>query len=62
MSRHPVDALLDHPHFFQGPLSHVVREQADDPRAEWIVIHYEAGGTISVYTECPLVFTEPEQH
>ena len=64
----PANRLEDRPegdngaqgHFFDGPIAYIVREPDENPNAEWIEIHYEAGGKILVYTDRPLVFVEPD--
>lgn len=48
--------------FFDGAVETVSR--FDDPGGvgEWVNIRFVNGGQMSVYTERPIVFVEPERH
>lgn len=48
--------------FFEGTPESVSR--LDDPsgHGEWVNISFMGGGQVSVFTEKPIVFIEPERH
>ena len=42
--------------FCEGPVTRWCREAASDGDGEWIVLEFEGGGSVRVFTRTPLVW------
>jgi uncharacterized membrane protein len=49
-------------HYYEGGITHFTREDDVEGEGIWIVLHCSNGGRISILTQHPLVWVDPQEH